>query len=423
MDKKYYNKYLKYKNKYLNLKQHGSGLFNWLFEKKKIAPVKFIGSGSFGCLICPPIKLTKTKRIPDYEIDNFNFNDYTNCNYVGKILAINEGLDDSYKNEFDRFEIIKKLDPESKYTPKLIYANIHNGHNLIKNINSENDKILNCIKEKLKKNNNYGYIILENAGITINKYLSIKKSFEIHELILFLNKFIKLLEFIKILFDNNILHFDIKFDNITIKDDGEGELCLIDFGRITQLNNKNYNYIIIRYLSIEFTMYSFEPKIYYNLLKHNKITFSNLKILINDYFSSLIRPYDIQENYKRIILKKLYNNEFEKQKDYGFTNIYNYIIDQFKNNFLNYLNTFNYDDSDIIDNNKLEDIFFPIIKKFDMYCMSFILCRIVILNNNYSNYNSIFKEKFENLMKSLLLNKLENVDKFIYELKEVTKLL
>ena len=183
----YKKKYIKYKNKYFLLKQQGGF--------KESYTMSFIGKGAFGCLICPPIEITgKIKNneksfttpglgiltLPNkksFEIPGFSFDKVTNCNYVGKILAIasQNKYVDSYEDELEQLIKIKDLDPKGYYTPKLIYANIHEGSyildsiQLLETIGSKDSQVLECVTEKINPEFDYGYIILENAGITIFK--------------------------------------------------------------------------------------------------------------------------------------------------------------------------------------------------------------------------------------------------------------
>jgi hypothetical protein len=461
MDKLYYNKYLKYKKKYLLLKQYGGYTVN-----DKVF-VKFIGSGSFGCLICPPLKLSDEhilENIKKYAIEDFSFDNqkYMNCNYVAKIVALGSRNinGDSYEEELDQLLKIKELDPNGDYTPKLIYANIHKGNEILKSIQSiktEKDirsKIYNCIVKKIEpeKNNDYGYIILENAGVALqDKFITERiytksnliktNNFNINELINILTRFCKLLEFIKILFDKQYLHLDIKFDNITIKDNDD--LRLIDFGRTKHINNDNYHDIIMTFLgSYNFFMYPFEPKIYINLLKYFKennieeISFEQLIELIKfkNNFLNLIKPYDIykiglDDIFKKLLLKDFLDFHISIKKpinEENFNEYFNeYIYNYLKIQFITYIRSFEKKHPGLLQINKLlYIIFFPIIKKFDMYCMGIVLSNIfIIYNQNYNDYSTNFQIKFENLIKLLLLNKLENVDEFIKKLNEIISFL
>ena len=409
--------------KYLFLKQQGGSYIN------------LIGEGSFGCLICPPIKLTDeiNNEIIDYKVSNFSFDNMTNCDYVGKIIIIKSKNIESYKRELKALiKIDKDLDKDSIYTPKLIYANIHEGNNLINSIkkNSIDPKVLECVNAKIYPESefDYGYIILENVGLTLAKTYGIpENSFDTDQLILFLNKFNKLLEFIKILYDNKYLHLDIKINNITIKQNGN--LCLIDFGRTSQINTAEDCNNIIDFFKYNFYMYSFEHKIYKNLLKFfqikkiERISLTELIKNIKQYFKILIVPYDIKQIpvlYE--ILETIFKTDFMAQSK--LTKIVDYIYQRQEEYFFDYLDkllkTSTNIDSDIEINELLYYMFYPIIKKTDMYCMGIILSIVVILyNNNYNGYDDVFKNRFENLIKSLLFNEFDDVDQIIKIIKEL----
>jgi serine/threonine protein kinase len=434
MDDIYKNKYIKYKNKYILLKQQGGF--------KEGYKMSFIGNGAFGCLICPPIEITGKiiNNEQSFEIPDFSFDTVTNCDYVGKILAIasQNAYVDSYEDELEHLIKIKDLDPNGDYTPKLIYANIHEGSyildsiQLLETIGSKDTQVLDCVKDKINPDFNYGYIIFEHVGITIfKKYYN--KSLDIPDLISFLNKFNKLLEFIKKLYDNKYLHLDIKSDNITVKKNED--LCLIDFGRTIQLNKlEDYNYIILAYLSQNSHMYSFEPKIYkqiLNMFKNQKKSFTFLKEYIKKNFKTLIQPYDITSTNTTLqqILIMIFITDFSTQT--SIPDIHDYIYYRQEQYFSDYL-----DEREIeflktndlgieIDINKLlYHIFYPIIRKSDIYCMGLVLAEVVIiLNNNYNNYNDSFVNSFENLIKSLLFNKFDDVDQIKHEINELIKLI
>jgi len=194
--------------------------------------------------------------------------------------------------------------------------------------------------------------------------------------------------------------------------------------------------------SYNFFMYPFEPKIYINLFKYfeenniEEISFKQLIELIKfkNNFLNLIKPYDINKIGLDDIFKKLFLKDFldfhisikKPINEINFNEYFNeYIYNYLKIHFITYIRSFEKDYPDPLNVNELlYIIFFPIIKKFDMYCMGIVLSNIfIIYNQNYEDYSTNFQIKFENLIKLLLLNKLENVDEFIKKLNEIISFL
>jgi len=487
------NKYEKYKNKYILLKQ----------KIQEGGNLKYIGAGASGCLICPPIKPIEIK--PDNQTNynsDLSFDEINDCKYVGKILAIRSNAErdlDSYENELRQLKIIKDLDENGVYTPKLIYANIHTKVELLnilkKDVNVDVDAYLisECVNDKIKEMPYYGYIVSKHTGISLDqKYNYNVPDTDVRKLNKFLEKFNELLKFIKILYDKNFLHLDIKIDNITIKEEEDDKLYLIDFGRTLKLiKETDFDKIINSFLRQQHYMYSFEPKIFYNLLKYytekkiNEISFQELIQHITSSFKILRYPYDYTSPYIYEILKKVFDSDiFKYQKEYLIQYIhdceYKYINTpknkkQFFNDNKNDFLKDNFPDLKLNESNKdniweewnsnkdefwkkyedeiwekYEDIFFdnymtrflmkhskdklnikellnyifyPLIEKYDMYCMGIVLAEIVFFKYNFDDLNKQFKTNFKNLIKSLLFNKFNKVDEIMTEITELTELL
>jgi hypothetical protein len=472
MDYIYNKKYQKYKQKYLLLKQlilEGGG------------DHKFIGQGAFGCVFCPPINFLNINIIEGFPYYNSSFQNYNNCEYIGKILSIgvlsSDGryTQDSYQSELQQIEKIKKLDPNGDYTPELIHANVYNYEVLFNNpylnnfnnyINVENcHKLIECLKKKIKINK-FGYIISKNTGKTLeSKYNSITPENNIENLKNFLKNFCILLQFIKILYDNNYLHLDIKMDNITIKEDGK--LYLIDFGRFTKIDNTNYRNII-RILRTNHDMYSFEPKIYSSLMSKSKPNQSlkDLKEIVKENvkeekFDKFIQPYKIiPSSFLYTIFTKVFETDVlssmsediflnkikEYQKEYFTEHLENNntiqrldeIIEREKINktknqrmvslnpseksyVIKHQDDKKVEEKEIEVSSLLEAVFYPIIKKYDLYCMGIVLAQVVL--NCHTGYNKNFKDQFINLIKKLLFNKFDEVDDIINEINELIKLI
>ena len=455
-------KYKKYKKKYILLKQ--------LIQQGGTG--KFVGNGISGCLFCPPFNpgfLTIIKYfppVPDFETYpekgiNLNFEEYNNCNYVGKIVALKQDSKvDYYEEEINILLKIQKLDPNGDYTPELIYANVHRKSELLQKLGNNYDKnIVQCINNKINKEF-FGYIIFKHTGISLQ---SIYKNIDFLDpqsriyysntadlkkfLINFFNRINKLLEFIKILYNNNYLHLDIRLDNIT-KD--KNKFYLIDFGRTKIINYYEDIYdIIYRYLRQNNYIFSFEPKIYLNLLHYynkNRITnisFDDLISFVNLNFYELIKPYDfikIKQLYH--ILPLVFNLDFqlEKEKEKLKLNIFNYIYYRQKIYFIEYLNKRKQEYLKDADKNKIKDIksllnyiFYPIIKKHDLYCIGIMLSQVVLYHYKFNEEKFydltnnpeflIFNKEFRILIKKLLFHEFDNVDEIISEIQKLIKIL
>ena len=449
-------KYKKYKQKYILLKQ----------LKQEGGDIKYIGEGASGCLFCPPINPIDLQQYEFsetyYSIPDFLFEKYNSCHYVGKILAINRQgfVFDSYENELKQIIKIKDLDPKGDYTPQLIYANVFTTENLLESIKT-NESLYNCAQDKIKIKN-FGYIISKHTGVSLEfKYEKLNLLItDFRELKKFLIKFNELLQFIKILYDNNYLHLDIKLDNITVKKEEDDKLYLIDFGRIKKIDENSIYSIIKTYLSGEHEMYSFEPKIYFNLYQIYALNSKYFNDIINDVnknFDKLIEPYIFpKDNFLHLILIKVFQTDFEKEKakneeeekqlfysiktKLGFNckdknkciDIDHYIKYRQKEYFINYLK--NRKDELLKDNYRkfaygcpgntiLNHLFYPIIKKYDMYCMGVVLAEIVLFYHDFDKCNEIFKEKFIELIKKLLFNNINDVDDFITEINKLILLI
>jgi hypothetical protein len=460
MDNIYKIKYKKYKKKYLLLKQEGGY-------------IGLVGEGTSGCLFCPPFNpgfLNIIKYFPPAHFETYlekgidlNFN---SCEYVGKILALKQDSKfDYYEEEIEILLKIKELDPNGNYTPKLIYANVHGKFELLQKLGIYfNDNTVRCIHNKINKEY-FGYIISKHTGKSLqSKYKNIdypeleqrllyKTIVELKNfLTIFFNRIIILFEFIKILYNNNYLHLDIRLDNIT---EDTKQLYLIDFGRTKIINfYDDVYYIIKRYLNQNFYMYSFEPKIYVNLLKNFNNNSINFKYLFNNksinfqyliryvdiYFNELIKPYDFTKLTQLYhILQLVFNLDFKSEKTkLNINNIIYYIYYRQKKYFIEYLIKREQDYLNLIDTEKikitdtkslLNYIFYPIIKKYDLYSIGIILSQVVLYHykfrkENYYNYqNDNFEIKFRKIIKKLLFHEFETVDDIMNEINELIKIL
>jgi tRNA A-37 threonylcarbamoyl transferase component Bud32 len=394
MNDLYGQKAKKYKYKYLKLKKQyiAEGGF-WLFDDlvNMIIPPKqspkqnitfnFIGKGSFGCIISPPI------------IFNNISNDYYKENYVAKLLSKN-----NFDKEIKEYENINKIDPEAKYRSKLIFEKSMEKKDIqlyLKSLISENriidlnqikksnkltenefnklssvEKLYVCINNRFLNNdddNDYGYIISTKVG----------KSFKDHNLGIFNNeKIITILtnlkesigDLIQKLYDDESIHGDIKSDNMTLDDNLN--VYFIDFGLMTkytnekQIRNQSLNYHYPKILNIFLNYNNKMTKI--ELIKHFKneylkiqsLKYLNFKVDFSRFFESIDKKIPILED----------------DKEYLKDNIYKYYIE-------------------------------PIAKNIDINSLSLFIYELIFSfnPNNINNFNNV-----KQILKTLIINALYN---------------
>ena len=159
---------------------------------------RYLNEGSYGCVIKPGIKCIK--KIKKNTISKY---------FIDKKEWLNELKNNKIINKFLKKEHIVKL---------IDYCST---------IKKEKILIENC--KLLNKKTKYIYnIIYEYAGIDLHNLISKKIKFKQ----IFL-KFDKIFETVKLLSDNNYIHFDIRLPNIVLKNK---RLKLIDYGL---MKNKN----------------------------------------------------------------------------------------------------------------------------------------------------------------------------------------
>jgi serine/threonine protein kinase len=184
------------------------------FANNNILNINLLGIGTYGCVISNPINNINfiiEEYIPYCDIDN---------NDIGKIYikkdTINEDEESFYKELYILLKI-KKIDPLNYFTVKLkaaskFYGNIiAHEKQLLTYLNVNNNSIINYT---------FFQIIQENGGVNLNilKNIPYKK---------FLKFFKNFLQGMIKLYENKLVHSDIKADNILIN---KTKINLIDFG-------------------------------------------------------------------------------------------------------------------------------------------------------------------------------------------------
>ena len=237
-----------------------------------------IGEGAYGCVHKPSIHCKTPPR------KGFNY-----TNYVSKIMTTKNA-----QKELDEFVIIKNMDPTNEYhlgSPILCKPNINQ---------SVKQSIEKCKYIKLTdvqaNPNYYSLLLLKFGGLDLKvlsntylaKYLKINTQKRTDNFLIEVHHLIKGLQFFK---DNNIVHNDIKPQNILFN--SKGKMKYIDFGlmrtkqEIINLSKINDNFLGIFHWSYPFDC-GFMEKIEYDKYKNlnvlDKTLFKNefSKLIIND---------------------------------------------------------------------------------------------------------------------------------------------
>lgn len=361
-------------------------------DLKKQKGGKYLGSGTFGCVLNPNIKCN---NVSDYKGVNFE-----NKDLISKLSTYKYNDDDSLETVYDEINIGKKIfkfDKKCKYLcPIIHYCKIDDLSSIntrddikIKNLNNDDSDIdleYYDKDENIKKclfNINAEYIAINlityNAGIDLdiffknitNKYKNI--------FILHFNKVIlDLFNGLKLLHHNHITHKDIKLNNvcITIKNNIP-IIKYIDFGLSEDLNDLDHNINNIinsgtpAYMAPDFIILIEMKKTKFNKLLINK---KNHLQFINKLYNS------IKSNLSTFTGKGL--NKTYLKGNLDTPNIKYYISDKDSNLFINkkdiselFLFLLN-----VYKNDELLNFYFKpvygINSKFDIFSLGLILFEI-----------------------------------------------
>jgi len=335
---------------------------------------KYIGKGTYGCIINPSIKCDGIFGNTD-EISKFFY------------------FEKDYLIEKDLQDIIEKIDINNNYTIKRI------DNCKIKLTNDIKKNIYNFNKCNIITNNIY-QITYEYGGIDLYKIFTnnLDEMLRI-DLNFFLKKFLNIFEGICNLDSNNYVHFDLRLDNILFNFK-KNKFVIIDFGLMKE-KNKLYDYKFIK--SFTNNPYPFYP---------NEINILNL--ILNGYFKNPINDkilnsklYSSYIEAKIIYLLKKYSkkNIYFKKYIKKFQDIYDYINNDIKNNFKTTLklfdnffedflkyNTTSHEKIEININNDLKNICNDIKSKVDVYMLGLVLLELLIYIFKYLDNNITIKK-------------------------------
>lgn len=181
-----------------------------------------IGEGSYGCVHQPSIECNKDPS------PGFNYDDY-----VSKIMKTKYA-----EQELSDFLIIHRADPSEKY---------HLGEPILckPKLNEENLKDIKKCKQLTsfmdKTQNDFSLLLLKYGGYDIkdfcdkhlDKYFSSDKENKTNKLLLEIHH---LLKGLRVFYNNEIVHYDIKPQNILINPK-TGKMVFIDFGLMKKRND------------------------------------------------------------------------------------------------------------------------------------------------------------------------------------------
>lgn len=222
-------------------------------DGKQCVEIKYIGKGSFGCVISPPIIDSRyvLKTLVPYT--NRNNND------VAKLFF----KDRDFNDELKYSKIMQKIDPENKFTVK-----VNGAHKISSECMKFSDSIMYCLKRKINdiSKAKFNQIIMENGGLPLNTHIYYTISYAE-----FLEMFKNFISGMISLQQNNIVHRDIKPHNVLI-DDKKKTIKLIDFGLMCQhyrelYDGKDENMIFLRG-AIDYVYYPPEFYVAYLMLKY-----------------------------------------------------------------------------------------------------------------------------------------------------------
>ena len=355
--------------------------------------IEFVGKGTYGCIISPPLQFNNNNNINIKFNTNIN-NIFTSKEYVGKLLSCDNN---AFNDEYEQFINIEKIDKDANHRSKLIFAAYMSNEELKENLiflcnNLQNEKTKEQIKQLYKClinpekqiinssiSKNYGYIISTRVG----------KSFADHKLDEFkTDEIITILEnlkesigdLIQKLYDDESIHGDIKFDNMTL--DKKLKVYFIDFGFIQKYDD----YEKLKQIS----RHQIYPDILDIFIKISNISVKNNKIS------------------KLELINRLNSKKFQKEGS-----IQSNLLKKTQLNFIDYSCFFH----SLEDNTKysLEEFYTkcikPIIKNIDIYGLSlYIYVLFIKIYKNTVPFNYDFNKDPNTLkiLNELLINALYN---------------
>ena len=314
---------------------------------------KVIGEGSYGCVHDPSITC-KTKPSPDFDYSK----------YVSKLMKNKYAME-----ELNEFTIIGNIDTNNEFhlgkpiicTPDVSDPNVKKDIQKCKKIGKDIDSNQNDYRLLIQPYGGRDIDDICNSPGDLEKYFSTNTRVKVD---MFFLKMHTLFKGIKVFRTHNILHNDIKPQNILFR----AQFKFIDFGLmqnkddiIRQCNNNSYDFSVFHW-SMPFDC-AFMNKTFYN--KYKKMTAMDKELLRNSLSKMIIYGSNANPYNLKIRSPKSFNLVYKYISHSNtippVSSRYSYIT-----SFFDGFNTF-------IENNSYEFVLNKIIDSIDIYGLGFSL--------------------------------------------------
>jgi len=178
--------------------------------------VEVVGVGTYGCVTKPSLKCSDSETKYDYE------------NKVSKLMKDEDAIEE--KKEMENISTIPNIDKYILKLPILCKPMINDEYNtILTKCGKENWRIKKTIKAN-KQFSDLSILLLDDGGVSLKDVQDkLFKNFNMHETQCFLTSILNLIEGVNFFVHNNIIHHDIKLDNI-VYNVSNGKIKFIDFG-------------------------------------------------------------------------------------------------------------------------------------------------------------------------------------------------
>jgi serine/threonine protein kinase len=268
-------------------------------DGKQCVEIKYVGRGSFGCVISPPIvdNIYILKHVLPYtDKDNKD---------VAKLFFRN----DDFKEEFKFAKFMQKIDPDNKFTVKV--KGVHKIHGKCLQLS---EGIMYCLHKKIKdvRNAKFHQMIMENGGISLN--LQNQYSISYPEFLKIFKNFITGMITMQ---HYNIIHRDIKPHNVLI-DMNKKKLNLIDFSLMCSHYKELYdgregNMILLK-SAMDYVYYPPEFYVGYIMLKYRYL-YENNKDAFDKFIDSIYEKMEQRGFFQQE--KLLIDSYFKQEYEFG----------------------------------------------------------------------------------------------------------